>query len=55
MRASYGKGVAYHEINGRGVVFISTPGFFLVALDAETGKPLERPRSPGAGSLAGMR
>jgi glucose dehydrogenase len=41
MRASYGKGVAYHEINGRGVVFIATPGFFLVALDAETGKPLE--------------
>jgi glucose dehydrogenase len=41
MRAAYGKGVAYHEINGRGVVFISTPGFFLFALDAETGKPLE--------------
>ena len=41
MRAAYGKGVAYHEINGRGVVYIATPGFFLVALDAETGKPLE--------------
>jgi quinoprotein glucose dehydrogenase len=41
MRASYGKGVAYYELNGRGVVFIATPGFFLVALDAETGKPLE--------------
>jgi quinoprotein glucose dehydrogenase len=41
MRASYGKGVAYTEINGKGVVIISTPGFFLVALDAETGKPLE--------------
>jgi glucose dehydrogenase len=41
MRASYGKGVAYHEINGRGVVFIATPGFFLMALDAETGKPVE--------------
>ncbi len=41
MRAAYGKGVAYHEINGRGVVFIATPGFFLIALDAETGKPLE--------------
>ena len=35
------KGVAYHEINGRGVVYIATPGFFLFALDAETGKPLE--------------
>ncbi len=41
MRAAYGKGVAYHEINGRGVVYIASPGFFLYALDAETGKPLE--------------
>jgi len=40
MRAAYGKGVAYTEVNGKGVVFISTPGFFLFALDAETGKPL---------------
>jgi quinoprotein glucose dehydrogenase len=40
MRASYGKGVAYYELNGRGVVFVTTPGFFLVALDAETGQPL---------------
>ncbi|MAC69461.1 MAG: hypothetical protein CMP84_04510 [Gammaproteobacteria bacterium] len=42
MRASYGKGIAYSRIDGRGVVYISTPGFFLVALDAETGAPLER-------------
>ncbi len=41
MRAGYGKGIAYAEIDGRGVVFISTPGFFLHALDAETGEPLE--------------
>jgi quinoprotein glucose dehydrogenase len=41
MRTAYGKGVAYHEINGRGVVYISTPGFFLFALDAQTGQPLE--------------
>ena len=41
MRAPYGKGVAYTEINGKGVVIISTPGYFLVALDADTGKPLE--------------
>jgi quinoprotein glucose dehydrogenase len=40
MRAAYGKGVAYAEVGGKGVVFISTPGFFLFALDAETGKPL---------------
>jgi glucose dehydrogenase len=41
MRASYGKGIAYSRINGKGVVYIATPGFFLVALDAETGAPLE--------------
>ena len=41
MRAGYGKGIAYGEIDGRGVVYISTPGFFLHALDAETGRPVE--------------
>ncbi|HSR43357.1 MAG TPA: hypothetical protein VLL48_14310 [Longimicrobiales bacterium] len=41
MRKGYGKGVAYGEIDGRGVVYITTPGFFLHALDAETGRPLE--------------
>jgi len=41
MRASYGKGVTYGQIEGRDVIFISTPGFFLVALDAETGAPLK--------------
>jgi quinoprotein glucose dehydrogenase len=41
MRAPYGKGVAYGEIDGRGVVYITTPGFFLFALDAETGQPVE--------------
>jgi quinoprotein glucose dehydrogenase len=41
MRAPYGKGVAYHEIDGRGVVYIATPGFFLFALDADTGRPLQ--------------
>jgi len=40
MRTAYGKGVAYSEVNGKGVVYIATPGFFLVALDADTGKPL---------------
>jgi quinoprotein glucose dehydrogenase len=42
MRDSYGKGVAYHEIDGRPVVYMSTPGFFLFALDANTGRPLEK-------------
>ncbi len=41
MRKGYGKGVAYAEVDGRGVVFITTPAFFLWALDAETGEPLE--------------
>ena len=41
MRKGYGKGIAYGEIDGRGVVYITTPGFFLHALDAETGQPLE--------------
>ena len=41
MRKGYGKGIAYGEVDGRGVVFISSPGFFLHALDAETGRPLE--------------
>ena len=40
-RQAYGKGVAYAEVNGRGVIYITTPGFFLWALDAETGIPLE--------------
>jgi glucose dehydrogenase len=42
MRAAYGKGVAYANVPGRGeVVYIATPGFFLAALDANTGRPLE--------------
>lgn len=41
MRAGYGKGVAYGEIDGRKVIYISSPGFFLHAIDAETGNHLE--------------
>jgi glucose dehydrogenase len=41
MRSNHGKGVAYARVNGRGVVFVTTPGFFLHALDAKTGKPIE--------------
>jgi len=42
MRKAYGKGVAYADVPGRGgVVYISSPGFFLWALDADTGQPLE--------------
>ena len=41
MRQDYGKGIAYAEIDGRGVIYIISPAFFLTALDAKTGQPLE--------------
>ncbi len=41
MRASYGKGVGYAEVDGRGVIYVITPGFFLHAIDAKTGEHLE--------------
>ncbi|MQA92840.1 MAG: PQQ-binding-like beta-propeller repeat protein, partial [Gemmatimonas sp.] len=45
-RADFGKGVAYAEVDGRGVIYITTPAFFLWALDAETGQPLENWGTP---------
>ncbi|MDH4107823.1 MAG: PQQ-binding-like beta-propeller repeat protein [Gammaproteobacteria bacterium] len=41
MRKDYGKGIAYGEVDGRGVIYIISPAFFLTALDAKTGEPLE--------------
>ncbi|MGD8728867.1 MAG: PQQ-binding-like beta-propeller repeat protein, partial [Gemmatimonadota bacterium] len=41
MRQNYGKGVAYAELDGRGVIFYISPAFFLHALDAETGRHIE--------------
>jgi glucose dehydrogenase len=41
MRKDHGKGVAYAEIEGRGVIYTISPAFFLTALDAKTGRPLE--------------
>lgn len=41
MRASYGKGLSYGKINGRGVIYFTSPAFFLWALDAATGLPVE--------------
>ena len=32
-----GKGIAYAEVDGKGVVYVTTPAFFLYALDAESG------------------
>jgi quinoprotein glucose dehydrogenase len=39
-RKNYGKGVAYAEVDGRGVIFVITPGYYLVALDAQSGQPI---------------
>ena len=41
MRSSYGKGVGYAEVDGRGVIYAITPAFFLHAIDAKTGRHLE--------------
>ena len=41
MRADYGKGVGYGTVDGKNVIYIVSPGFFLTALDADTGIPLE--------------
>ncbi len=40
-RTDFGKGIAYAEVDGRGVVYVTSPAFFLWALDAKTGRPLE--------------
>jgi quinoprotein glucose dehydrogenase len=40
MRNNYGKGVAYGEVDGRGVIYYTSPAFFLHALDAKTGEHL---------------
>ena len=41
MRQNYGKGVAWGEIDGRGVVYYTSAAFFLHAIDAETGRHVE--------------
>ena len=40
MRKDYGKGVAYAEVNGRPMIYLVTPAFFLHALDPQTGRPI---------------
>ena len=41
MRKDYGKGVAYAEVDGRGMIYLVTPAFFMHALDPDTGRPIE--------------
>lgn len=45
-RTDFGKGVAYAEVDGRGAIYITSPAFFLWALDAKTGRPLEEWGAP---------
>jgi quinoprotein glucose dehydrogenase len=40
-RQNYGKGVAYAEVDGRGRILVITPGYYMIALDADTGLPIE--------------
>ena len=49
-RRAYGKGVAYGEVDGRGVIYITSPAFFLWALDA---KDRSAPRELGCTCTAG--
>ena len=41
MRQNYGKGVAIAEVNGQTRIYFTSPAYFLTALDAETGRPVE--------------
>jgi len=40
-RRDFGKGIAYAQVDGRGVIYVTSPSFFLWALDAKTGRPME--------------
>jgi quinoprotein glucose dehydrogenase len=39
-RKNYGKGLAYAEVDGRGILYLITPGYYLHALDPDTGLPV---------------
>ncbi len=41
MRKNHGKGVAYANVDGRDIVYLVTPAFFLHAIDANTGEHIE--------------
>lgn len=50
-RKNYGKSVAYDVVDGRGVIYVLTPGLWLVALEAETGLPVEGFGPEGTGII----
>ncbi|MBK82194.1 MAG: quinoprotein glucose dehydrogenase [Gammaproteobacteria bacterium] len=39
-RKNYGKGVAYAHVDGRDVIYVITPGYYMAALDADSGQPI---------------
>jgi glucose dehydrogenase len=41
MRKNHGKGVAYANVDGRDVIYLISPAFFLHAIDAHTGEHIE--------------
>ena len=45
-RADFGKGVAYAEVDGRGVIFVTSPAFFLWALTPRRGCPWKTGAAP---------
>lgn len=51
-RKGSGKGLAHHRDGAREVIFTVTPGYFLVALNARTGDPVE---TFGAGGYVDLR
>ncbi|MEZ5492647.1 MAG: pyrroloquinoline quinone-dependent dehydrogenase [Gammaproteobacteria bacterium] len=51
-RKGSGKGLAYYEADGQAIIFTITPGYYLVALDAGSGDPVE---SFGAGGYVDLQ
>ncbi len=51
-RKGSGKGLSYYNDNGQETIFTITPGYYLVALDAQTGDPLP---SFGAGGYVDLQ
>ena len=46
MRKNHGKGVAYANVDGRDIIYLISPAFFLHAIDAHTGEHIEGFGSP---------